>query len=164
MKKLVLVVALAFTVSAWAPVFAQGTFTSEGPLVDQMKTVVEAYEKADWATYQAAFADTVMFYNNSADGITLEQRVEEHKAIHQVFDDIQFIDPVFGVVENEGETWALLWGMWSGTVRSTGEVINIPVHISSKREDGKTVIEYGYWDTSVVGPIIEAAMEAAGER
>jgi len=60
-------VALLFCVSS--PVLAQGTYHTEGPLVDE--------------------------------------RMEEHMGIHQVFENIRFENPVYGAVENDGQTWGM---------------------------------------------------------
>lgn len=97
-------IAIAITVGVWAPVQAQGTYSNTGPVVDRIMAAIEGYEKGDWAAYKAAFADSVMFYNNSSDGLTLEQRMEEHMAVYKAFEEIQFLDLVFGEVHNEGET------------------------------------------------------------
>ncbi len=156
MKKLLLVIAVAVSAGAWAPVQAQGTFSNEGPVVDKMKAVIAAYESGDWASYRAAFADTVKFTNNTIE-LTLEERMEEHEGIHEVFEGINFVDPFYAAVENEGETWGLLWGIWNAKVKSTGEQINVMVHVASRQQDGLTVEELGYWDMSVIGPIMEAA-------
>lgn len=50
-----------------------------------------------------------------------------------------------------------MWGTWNGKVKSTGEIVNVSVHIASQQDGGKTVVEYGFWDLSVVGPILKAA-------
>ena len=157
MKPILPIAAAALLMSLTYPVFAQGTYYSEGSMVDEVKARVAAYEAGDWDAYKAGFAEDVLFVNNS-DSLTLDQRMEEHMAIHQVFENVHFVNTVYGVVENEGETWGLFWGGWRGTVKSTGEEVGLMVHVASLKEDGKVVVEYGFWDTAEVAPIMEAAM------
>lgn len=136
---------------------AQATYTTSGPVVDKMKATVAAYESGDWAKYRSAFADTVTISNNTV-AVSLDERVEEHKAIHSVFRDIHFVNPVYGAIEGDDGVWALLWGTWTGTVRSTGETIQLAVHVASLQAGGKTAAEFGFWDNSRVAPVMEAAM------
>lgn len=160
MKKSLLVVVMAITVNAWAPVQAQGTFSSEGEIVDGLKALAATYVEGDWDAYRSFFADTVSFYPSTVEAVSMDERIEAHMVAHDLFDEIEFIDTGYGVIENDGETWGVMWGTWSGKNAATGEVIRIPMHIGIRYIDGKGVAEYGYWDTAP----LQAAIDAAGER
>lgn len=157
MKKLLIVFALS--IGIWAPVKAQGTYSNEGAVVDNVKAAVAAYLSQDWDAYRSVFADTAAFYPSQAEAVTLDQNIESHMEVHSMMENIEFLDPVYGVIENDGETWGVTWGLWSGTVKGTGEQLTVPVHISILHVNGKGVLEYGFWDNAPMQKIA-AAMEA----
>ena len=155
MKKLILVLALA--VGNWAPVQAQGTYSSQGEVVDNVKAAVAAYLNQDWDAYRAAFADTAAFYPNQTEPLTMDQNIEQHKEAYSLVEDVNFVNSVYGEVENEGETWGLMWATWSAKVIGTGEELAIPVHVAIRHEYGKGVVEYGFWDNAPLERVAAAA-------
>jgi len=157
MTRLYPLLSAAIILTAAQSAFAQGTYTDEGPIVERMKATVAAYEAGDWQTYRSAFADSVMMVNNNVQ-VSIDERIEEHKAILEVFSNVHFDFAVYGAAELDGNTWGMLWGNWTGTVRSSGEAVQLMVHVASRLVDGKTVEEYGYWDTAEIASIMNAAM------
>lgn len=155
MKKLILVLALA--IGPWAPVQAQGTFSNEGEVVDNLKAVVAAYLNQDWDAYRAAFADTAAFYPSQTEPLTMDQQIEQHLQAYSLVEDVNFVDPFYGEVENEGETWGLMWATWSAKVKGTGEELAIPVHVAIRYVNSKGVVEYGFWDNAPLERVAAAA-------
>ncbi len=54
------------------------------------------------------------------------------------------------VVTDDKETWVTFWGIWKGTLKSSGKVYQIPFHTTARFIDGKIVAEYGYWNNSEI--------------
>ncbi|NNF03133.1 MAG: nuclear transport factor 2 family protein, partial [Rhodothermales bacterium] len=116
------------------PARAQGTYSSEGPVADQVRAAIAAYEAADWDAFRGMFAEDAYFVNNG-DTLSLDERMAEHMGLREMFDDVGFVEPVVGVVENDGQTWGLIWGNWTATHKETGETVNVMVHVASLRQD-----------------------------
>ena len=54
------------------------------------------------------------------------------------------------VVTDDKETWVNFWGLWKGTLKSSGKVYQIPIHTTARFIDGKIVAESGYWNNSEI--------------
>jgi len=87
----------------------------------------------------------------------MDQYLEQHMQTYSLVEDVNFVNPVYGEVENEGETWGLMWATWSAKVKGTGEELAIPVHVAIRHVYGKGVVEYGFWDNAPLERVAAAA-------
>lgn len=145
-------------------------FTTSSAEISSYKKGLEAYEKADWATWAANYADTAKIYHNNWDTPASAAEVQESH-VNTVsnlssygFDNEQMVYEQ--VLDDDGETWVNFWGLWKGTMKANGKTLIIPVHLTAQYVDGKIVQEYGFWNMSeFVDEIqaLQAAAEAAAE-
>ncbi|MCW5520961.1 nuclear transport factor 2 family protein [Aureitalea sp. L0-47] len=167
MKKLALIIVLACTFIACEE--CPERYTQSSAEIDTFKEVIAAYEAADWENYTAKFADTAKVYHNTDDkSMTPAETVEAHKTTTSGLSSYGFVSDkgdVEMVTTDKGETWVNYWGLWKGTIASTGTEMMIPVHVTAQFVDGKVVEEYGYWDTAaLVAALTAAASEDASEE
>ncbi len=145
-------------------------FTTTSPEIDSYKKAIDAYEKADWATWAGTFADTAKIYHNSWDVSATAAEIQEghintlSNLSSYGFDKDEMV--LEQVLDDDGKTWVNFWGHWKGTIKANGKEISIPVHISAEFIDGKIVREYGFWNMSEFVDemqALEAAAKAAAE-
>ncbi len=128
-------------------------YSTTGPEVDMVKALIADYEAGDWEAWNAKFADTVkVYHNNWNTPVTAKVAQENHQQGLTQVSEYKFRDePKFyeKIIDDDGETWVNFWGVWEGTLRSNGEVVPIPVHLTFQIEGGKVVEEHGYWDNAI---------------
>ena len=139
-------------------------FTTSSPEISSYKKGIEAYEKADWATWATSFSDTAKVYYNDWDSpSTVAETREGHENMIATLSSYGFDKDQMVIEQNlddDGETWVNFWSLWKGTLKANGKEIKIPVHLTAQFVDGKIVEEYGFWDMS--GYVLEMqAIEAA---
>ena len=127
-------------------------YTQQSAEIDTYKKVMEDYKTQNWEDYRLNYADTAKIANNvvkeKAQSVT--EAIEKAKGDAKLFDwKVEDIDYEM-VVTDKGETWVNYWGVWSGTMKSTGKVYVIPFHNTAQFIDGKIVREDGYWDNSEI--------------
>jgi len=164
MKKLILIALAGLFVIACQekqPV----RFTTSSAEIDSYKKGIDAYEKADWATWSGMFADTAKIYHNTWDNPSTAAEVEE-RHINTLsnlssygFDKDEMV--LEQVLDDDGKTWVNFWGHWKGTIKANGKEISIPVHISAEFVDGKIVREFGFWNMSEFTDEMQALQAAA---
>ena len=136
--------ALCMSVAAYGQT---GTHYTDGPIVDQMKKAVAAYNAGDWDTYRAIFADTARIHVNSPEPISLDERMAQLKEGAKMMDSYALVEPVYGHIRTaEGEDWGMIWSGWQGTAGDTE--ITVIVHTVTRFVDGKAVVQWGFWDSS----------------
>ena len=170
MKKLAIIVLAVVTLVACQekqPV----RFTTSSPEISAYKKGVEAYEKADWATWASSFSDTAKIYYNTWDNpSTVAETRKGHEDMISSLSSYGFDKEQMVVEQNlddDGETWVNFWSLWKGTLKANGKQITIPVHLTAQFVDGKIVEEYGFWDMSgymAEMQAIETAAAAAEEE
>jgi len=127
-------------------------YTQQSAEIDTYKKVMEDYKTQNWKDYPLHYADSAKIANNvvKEKAQTVSQAIEKSKADAKLFtwkvDDIDYEM----VVTDNGETWVNYWGVWNGTLKSTGKVYVIPFHNTAQFIDGKIVREDGYWDNSEI--------------
>ncbi len=157
MKKLILV--LAIVVETIAPAKGQDTFVtlSDGPLIEALRGIIADYVAQDWDSYGAAFADTVKFYSNTTEATSLENKIASHKQGFTTFENVEISSALYLSIETPGgETWALVWAAWTAKVIGSDEQITVPVHVAARFENGKVVVERGYWDNEPINAVAAA--------
>jgi hypothetical protein len=137
-------------------------YASASPEIDIMKSLAKAYVDQNWEAFRTHYADTAKINYNSTKGneISVEAAIRQHKEDHVMFSDIHYVtdeDFYEMVVTDDGETWVNFWGVWVGTLKSTDQKFEIPVHLTSRFINAKVVAEHGYWNNSdIVRAILES--------
>jgi ketosteroid isomerase-like protein len=68
------------------------------------------------------------------------------------------------VVTDKKETWVNFWGLWKGTLKSSGKVYQVPFHTTARFIEGKIVEEYGYWNnTEIMTDLMKQSQTPAKE-
>ncbi len=127
-------------------------YTQQSAEIDTYKKVMEDYKTQNWKDYPLHYADTAKIANNvvKEKAKTVTQAIEKSKEDAKLFDyKVQDMDYEM-VVTDKGETWVNYWGVWTGTLKSTGKVYVIPFHNTAQFIKGKIVQEDGYWDNSEI--------------
>lgn len=142
-------------------------YTQNSPEIDTYKKVIAAYEKQDWESMVTHYADTAKIQNNAKEkkAQTVSQLVSQNKEDAALFSSWDFVDKESEyemVVTDKGETWVNFWGLWQGTLKATGQVYEIPTHITIQFVNGKIVEEHGYWDVSTLALDLTKLQETTG--
>jgi hypothetical protein len=127
-------------------------YTQKSAEIDTYKKVMEDYKTQNWENYRLHYADTAKIANNvvKEKAQNVSQAIEKSKEDAKLFDyKVEDIDYEM-VVTDKGETWVNYWGVWKGTLKSTGKVYVIPFHNTAQFIDGKIVREDGYWNNSEI--------------
>jgi uncharacterized protein len=130
-------------------------YFSASPEIEITKSTLKHYVDANWDALKSLYADTAKVMNNVPDekGTSIDSTIRDFMQEHDLFSSISYAaneDFFEMVVTDEGETWVNYWGLWKGTLKSTGEEFQIPVHITQRFENQKIVREHGYWNSSAV--------------
>lgn len=166
MKKLALML-IAFGVLFACQEKQPVRFTTSSPEIDSYKKGIDAYEKADWATWSSMLSDTAKIYHNKWENPSSAAEVQKgHENMIATlssygFDKDQTV--IEQTLDDEGETWVNFWGLWKGTLKANGKEIAIPVHLTAQFVDGKIVQEYGFWNMSEYVLEMQALEAAAAE-
>jgi uncharacterized protein len=128
-------------------------YFSASPEIEATKSILKAYVDADWDAMKSHYADTAKILNNvpKGKGISISAAIEDYRQEHELFSSISYVaeeDFFEMVLTDEGETWVNYWGLWIGTLKSTGEKYEIPLHITLRFVNQKVVLEHGYWNNS----------------
>jgi len=150
MKKIILLgLAIVLSLSACNQ---EKRYTQQSPEIDSYKKLMEAYKTKNWADYPSYYADTAKIASNvvKEKAKTVSQAIEKSKEDANLFNyKVEDMDYEM-VVTDKGETWVNYWGIWTGTLKSTGKVYVIPFHNTAQFIEGKIVQEDGYWDNSEI--------------
>jgi uncharacterized protein len=134
-------------------------YVSSSPEIDAFKSTIKNYLAQNWDEYRQHYADTVKFQNNVPEEkqISLDSVISNWKQEHEMFSDIRYVadeDFFEMVVTDDGETWVNFWGLWSAVLKANGQKFEIPVHVTTRFEDGKIVAEHGYWNSSELALVL----------
>lgn len=143
-------------------------YTQQSAEIDTYKNGTQAYLDQDWDAWRSNFSEDAQFYYNATDDnpSNIDQTLEVHKNTFETFESISFLtDHDFHemAVTDDGETWVNYWGVWQATLKATGQVFQMPLHITSQYVDGKAVKTYGYWNSSEITVALMALENAAEE-
>ncbi|MEX0997340.1 MAG: nuclear transport factor 2 family protein [Flavobacteriaceae bacterium] len=141
-------------------------YTQQSPEIDIVKKVIQDYNEKEYAMND--FADTSKtYFNTKTDFLTTDKLVEYHKGNDANYSSRKFLDAdqeYEMVVTDEGHTWVNVWLDWQATIKESGKVIDMPVHLTYRFVDGKIVTTYGYWDpTEIVLELQEIERKAAAQ-
>lgn len=127
-------------------------YTQDSPEIDIVKKVIQDYNEKVYSMND--FADTSKtYFNTKTDFLTVEELVEYHKRNDANYATRKFLDEEQEyemVVTDEGNTWVNAWLDWQATLKESGKVVNIPIHLTYRFIDGKIVTTHGYWDPTEI--------------
>lgn len=136
--------------------------------IDLLKNGIDYYEKADWNSWMDQYSDSAKIYQNTwYDHLSPEQAREQHELLTSKLSSYGFERKnltMEQIIDDKGRTWVNSWGLWKGTLKSNGEVVEIPVHLTIQFVDGKVVEEWGFWDTSILNTALEESELASLEE
>lgn len=150
MKKIVLLgLAIVLFLSACNQ---EQRYTQQSPEIDSYKKLMESYKTKNWADYPKHYADTAKIANNviKEKGVSVAEAIKSNKDDATLFDWVVEKEEYEMVVTDDKETWVNFWGLWKGTLKSSGKVYQIPFHTTARFIDGKIVAEHGYWNNSEI--------------
>ncbi|MFN3754844.1 nuclear transport factor 2 family protein [Flavobacterium sp.] len=127
-------------------------YTQQSPEIDSYKKLMEAYKTQKWDEFSSHYADTAKIANNviKEKGVLLAEVIKTNKEDAALFNYAVEKEEYEMVVTDKKETWVNFWGLWKGTLKSSGKVYQIPFHTTARFIDGKIVEEYGYWNNSEI--------------
>ena len=127
-------------------------YTQNSPEIDIVKKAIENYNSKDYS--MNLVADTCKtFFNNKKNPMSKTELVDYHKANDANYAKRGFTgeDPEYEmVVTDDGETWVNAWLDWQATLKGSGKIIDMPVHLTYRFVDGKIVRQVGMWDPTEV--------------
>lgn len=141
-------------------------YTQNSPEIDMVKKVIKDYNEKNYS--MTDFADTSKtYFNTKTDFLTVDKLVEYHQGNDANYSSRGFLEEdqeYEMVVTDEGQTWVNAWLDWRATVKESGKVIDMPIHLTYRFVDGKIVTAYGYWDpTEIVLELQEIERKAAAQ-
>lgn len=149
MKKNIL---LVLAIVLFASCNEKQRYTQQSAEIDTYKKLMEAYKTQKWDEFQSHYADTAKIANNviKEKGVLLAEVIKTNKEDAALFNYTVEKEEYEMVLTDKKETWVNFWGLWKGTLKSSGKVYQIPFHTTARFIDGKIVEEYGYWNNSEV--------------
>jgi ketosteroid isomerase-like protein len=162
MRKLIYLVLAVATITACQQ---EQRYFAESAEIETLKSGILAFENGDWDTWRSHFADTAKVFNNSKDGIAVDQRMKDLQGMTSAFSSYGFDHEeefVEMVIDKEKESWVYYWADYNGTANN-GKEISVPVHLAVRFVDGKIVTEHIYFDATELNAVMAemAAAEAA---
>ena len=141
----------------------QTRYTQSSPEIDAFMKLNKAYVTGDYDYIKSIYSDTAKIYYNSVYPLGPEQALEGMIASLEQFSEYHYSEneEIEMVITDNGEKWVNYWGVFVGTLEESGNVIEIPMHLTLRFVDGKIVEESGYWDNEIVtdGLVVESDSE-----
>lgn len=146
----------------------QVRYTQNSPEIDTIKSIIGNYVNGEWDAYQSHYADTAKIYFNvtEAHPSTIQQIIAQQKMELEPMSSYTMDrekEAVEMVIDDKGETWVNYWGLWKGTMASTGKTYETPIHITAQFVNGKIVKEFGYWNNAPI-QLDAMAQQIAAEK
>jgi len=127
-------------------------YTKDCAEIDLLRKGIEYYENGEWEKWEAQYSDSAKIYQNTWLAHTSPaQTRKRNEVLLSNFSSYGFERENLSmerIINDNGKTWVNSWGLWRGTWKHNGEVIEIPVHLTIQFVDGKIVEEIGLWDTA----------------
>lgn len=141
-------------------------YTQQSPEIDIVKKAIADYNAKQYD--MSIYADTSKTYFNTKNNpMGVDEVVAFHRGNDANYSSRKFLEEdqeYEMVVTDEGTTWVNAWLDWQGTLRESGKVIDMPVHLTYRFVDGQIVTTYGYWDpTEIVLELQEIERKALNE-
>ena len=132
-------------------------YTSTSPEIDVINALVKDYESGNWENWGTHYADTAKIFHNALEGITSQELQEQLKNTLQYMSSYGFNEKemfIEMIIDDKGDKWVYLWGIWEGKVSDTNIEVAMPVHIALQFVNSKIVREYAYYDPAAISAAI----------
>ncbi|MEM9887206.1 MAG: nuclear transport factor 2 family protein [Bacteroidota bacterium] len=127
-------------------------YTQQAPEIETTKAYFAAYNEGDWEQLNTFYAKDAVISHNTSGELTAIQLLGGFKGNLDIYADYKWApieEELERVINDKSEMWVYAWGNWTGTLKVTGAVVNIPTHHAFQFKDGKIVKEFTYYDTAV---------------
>ncbi|RIW18242.1 nuclear transport factor 2 family protein [Algoriphagus lacus] len=143
-------------------------YTQQSAEIETIKSIIGNYVNGEWDAYQSHYADSAKIYFNvtEAHPSTIQQIIAQQKMELEPLSSYTMDrenEAIEMVVDDKGETWVNYWGLWKGTMASTGKTYETPIHITAQFVNGKIVKEFGYWNNAPI-QLDAMALQMAAEK
>lgn len=140
-------------------------YTTSSKEIQLLRNALEDYENGNWDEWIIQYADSARIYQNSWSTFkSPDETRDAHKSVISQLSSYSFDkkDLFFEqIIDDKGQTWVNFWGLWRGTLKANGKIIEIPVHINILFQDGKVFNEYGYWNSAKLNEELKKAQLAS---
>lgn len=151
---------LSFIIVACLLVFACETkeeqrYTQSSEEINTVKAVYDAYLDGDWEGMKKHYAPNAKIHHNSPRNkpATIDEMITMERSNVQGLSNYT-IDKGAAIVEmvkdDNNEIWVNYWSTWKGTLASTNQTFEIPIHSTFQFKDGKIIEEHGYWNNTEI--------------
>ena len=162
MKKIARTFVLALMVFACATPPPAIQVQTEGPAIDSVKQYFDAYVAGDWEKMRGFFHDTAAVYHNAPVKVSADSIVRYHIARRALYDkvDVNIVFAQETTYPNGNGTWRNAWAELKLTIKGSGEVITLPVHMAWQMAGDKVGTEMAYYDRLGIFVATREAAEA----
>ena len=127
-------------------------YTQQSAEIDIVKAQIDDYNTMNYTT--SAMVDTCkVFFNSKTKPILKKDLMAYHQGNDVNYSNRSFLkkDQEYEMVlTDDGQTWVNAWLDWQGTIKGSGKVVDMPVHLTYRFIDGKIVRIVGMWDPTEI--------------
>ncbi|NNE76966.1 MAG: nuclear transport factor 2 family protein, partial [Pricia sp.] len=150
MKEIILTTLVVVFIASCQPK-TEERYSTNGPEVDLVKSLVNDYHNQDWEGWLGHYADTAKLHHNSPEDIFLtpSETSEALKDLLATTSSYKFDDENIyyeKVIDDKGKTWVNFWGNWRGTIAASNKELVIPVHLTMNIADNKIQEEHAMYN------------------
>ena len=127
-------------------------YTQQSPEINTVKALIKGYNDMNYDL--SVMADTCKtFFNTKTKAMSNSELLAYHKGNDASYSSRKFLDKdqeYEMVFTNDGETWVNCWLDWQATLKGSDKVVDIPIHLTYRFEDGMIIRQVGMWNTSEI--------------
>jgi hypothetical protein len=137
----------------------------EGSGVDSVRLYFKTYDAGDWETMRTFFHDTAGVYHNASEKMSGDSIVNFHKSRRAMYDKVETsIMHAQETIYAPGDKWRNVWGEIGLTLKGSGEVVRVPVHLAWHMSGNEIGMELAYYDRSQLAQAIANAQNVAAAK
>jgi hypothetical protein len=167
MKTSLLCIAIAILIAGCSapPTSPKDLVIVEGPGVDSVKMFFNNYAAGNWSNLRSIYQDTASIYHNGAEKMSADSVVSFHTSRRQLYDKVEAnIIHAQETKYADGSKWRNAWGELNLTIKGSGEVIKLPIHMAWLMAGNKVGLEMAYYDRLAIYQAVTRANEAAATK
>ena len=140
-------------------------FTTTSPGIDVVKALVKDYEDGNWDAWLSHYSSDAKVQHNEFElspselQEILKQDITNYTEYAFSHEDGEiFFEQI---IDDKGDKWVYLWGLWKGKIKGYDKEYQVPVHLACKMVDNKIVEEHGYYNRSAIDATFKEMAMAA---